>query len=88
MEVGVTKRHWLIQYQTCCLRALAASSDPVLGDFLAGGSSFSEAKPVSKEEASLNDLDFWLSRDKPVAMIHAMECTKYNVGTKYQYNIA
>ena len=46
----------------------ATSSDPVLDDFLAG-SSTSEAKPVKKEEASLDDLDFWLSSDKPVAKV-------------------
>ena len=46
----------------------ATSSDPVLDDFLAG-SSTSEAKPVKKEEASLDDLDFWLSSDKPIAKV-------------------
>jgi len=55
----------------------ATSSDPMLDDFLAGGSSFSEAKPAKKEEASLDDLDFWLSSDKPTAKVgttHLVYC--------------
>ena len=46
----------------------ATSSDPMLDDFLAG-SSTSKAKSVKTEEASLDDLDFWLSTDKPVAKV-------------------
>ena len=46
----------------------ATSSDPMLDDFLAG-SSTGKAKPVKTEEASLDDLDFWLSTDKPVAKV-------------------
>ena len=48
----------------------ATSSDPMLDDFLAGsGSITSEAKTAKKEEASLDDLDFWLSSDKPAAKV-------------------
>ena len=47
----------------------ATSSDPMLDDFLAGGSMTSGAKPAKKEEASLDDLDFWLSSDKPAAKV-------------------
>ena len=50
----------------------ATSSNPMLDDFLAGGSSFSVAKPAKKEEASLDDLDFWLSSDKPTAKVCTM----------------
>ena len=46
------------------------SSDTMLDDFLAGsGSITSEAKPAKKEEASLDDLDFWLSSDKPAVKV-------------------
>ena len=51
------------------VRVPATSFDPMLDDFLAGGSSFSEAKSAKKEEASLDDLDFWLSSDKPIAKV-------------------
>ena len=51
----------------------ATSSDPVLDDFLAGGGgTTSEAKPAKKEDASLDDLDFWLSSDKPAAKVYTL----------------
>ena len=54
----------------------ATSSDPMLDNFLAGSSSItSEAKPAKKEEASLDDLDFWLSSDKPVAKVDNVNFT-------------
>ena len=59
------------------------SSDPMLDDFLAGGSGFSEAKPAKKEEASLDDLDFWLSSDKPTAKV----CTMHLVYCGYEVPI-
>lgn len=43
----------------------ATSSDPMLDDFLSGSST----KPAKKEEASLDDLEFWLSSDKPTAKV-------------------
>lgn len=50
----------------------ATSSDPMLDDFLAGSRSItSEAKTAKKEEASLDDLDFWLSSDKPAAKVNS-----------------
>jgi len=48
----------------------ATSSDPMLDEFLAADNS----EPVKKkEEASLDDLDFWLSKDKPATAVS--DCT-------------
>jgi len=42
------------------------SSDPMLGDFLAADNS----EPVKKkEEASWDDLEFWLSKDKGLVIV-------------------
>ena len=46
----------------------ATSSDPMLDDFLADTTT-SKDKLAKKEEGSLDDLDFWLSSDKPAAMV-------------------
>ena len=44
----------------------ATSSDPMLDEFLAADNN----GPVKKkEEASLDDLEFWLSKDKPAATV-------------------
>ena len=44
----------------------ATSSDPMLDEFLAADNN----EPVKKEkEASLDDLEFWLSKDKPATVV-------------------
>ena len=57
----------------------ATSSDPMLDDFLSGSST----KPAKKEEASLDDLEFWLSSDKPAAKVDNIQFVQlyYHVNT-------
>ena len=46
----------------------ATSSDPVLDDFLASENSSTKVVPAKKEEASLDDFEFWLSTDNKPAV--------------------